>query len=438
MIKYVCGDFMTFKIITLGCKVNTYESEIMQEKLIDSGYYLTDEKADVVIVNTCSVTNMADSKSRKLIRSAKRENERCILVVCGCMAQNHQDDLKDLGIDILIGNKDKSKIVELIDNFKKTKNPYVKFYNNKNLEFEDMRVKRFRTHTRAFLKIQDGCNNYCSYCIIPYMRGNLRSKDINKAYEEVVELVDNGHKEIVLTGIHTGSYGIGLGYDLVDLIRKISKIEGLERIRISSIEITELNDKFMAELKNNAKICNHLHIPLQSGSARILKLMNRKYDKEYFKNIITNIRSIRSDISITTDVIVGFPSETEEDFEECVEFCKEIKFSKIHVFPYSRREGTKACEISGHLDNETKKRRARELIKVSNELEKMYYEKFIGKIVKVLIEENINGEAIGHTSNYLKVYINKELKCNENYDIMILELEKDGLKGMVIDDKGCK
>ena len=289
MIKYVCGDFMTFKIITLGCKVNTYESEIMQEKLIDSGYYLTDEKADVVIVNTCSVTNMADSKSRKLIRSAKRENEGCILVVCGCMAQNHQNDLKDLGIDILIGNKDKSKIVELIDNFKKTKNPYVKFYNNKNLEFEDMRVKRFRTHTRAFLKIQDGCNNYCSYCIIPYMRGNLRSKDINKAYEEVVELVDNGHKEIVLTGIHTGSYGIGLGYDLVDLIQKISKIEGLERIRISSIEITELNDKFMAELKNNAKIwgarlsgVNNYKLVKVRVSKKLLKISLKNNSAYYF------------------------------------------------------------------------------------------------------------------------------------------------------------
>ncbi len=422
---------MTFKIITLGCKVNTYESEIMQEKLLAAGFQETKDKSDIVIVNTCSVTNMADAKSRKLIRSARRENPDCILVACGCMCQNHQEELNDLGIDVLIGTKDKSKVVELIEDYRNNNQKYSYFDNGKIREFEDMQVCKFTTHTRAFLKIQDGCNNYCSYCIIPYLRGNLRSKDINVAYNEVLDLVRNGHKEIVLTGIHTGSYGIGTDYDLVDLIKKISTISGLERIRISSIEITELNDKFMEELKVNSKICNHLHIPLQAGSDRILKLMNRKYDKAYFKEIVNKIRAIRPDISLSTDVIVGFPSETEEEFLEGCDFCREINFSKIHVFPYSRREGTKACEIPNHLDNEIKKERARRLIKVSEELESKYNARFIGQVVNVLIEEVTKDFSVGHTSNYLRVYIMDQLNNNEDYEVQIEGEFNGGLSGIV-------
>ena len=301
---------MTFKIITLGCKVNTYESEFMLENLLHSGYIYNEEKPDIIIINTCSVTNMADKKSRKMVRRARRENKNAILVVAGCSAQNDSDEYENMGIDILIGNREKSKIVELINNYKKTHKPYSFFTKNRDLDFENMEVEKFTTHTRAFIKVQDGCNNFCSYCIIPYVRGNIRSKKFADVIKEAEVLVANGHKEIVLTGIHTGSYS-DENKDLSDVISSIAKIPGLERIRISSIEITELNDKFLDLLKVEPKIANHLHIPLQSGSDTILKRMNRKYDTAYFKNKIEQIRNIRPDISITTDCIVGHPYETE-------------------------------------------------------------------------------------------------------------------------------
>ena len=410
---------MTFKIITLGCKVNTYESEIMKELLQNSGYEEVNDNPEVVIINTCSVTNMADSKSKKMVRRYKRENPNTILVVCGCSSQNNKDIYKEMDIDILLGNKDKSKIVNLINNFKNNHEKYTKFYDDRNLEFEDMTINEFKSHTRAFVKIQDGCNNFCSYCIIPYVRGNIRSKDFDKSIDEIKILVNNGHKEVVLTGIHTGSYGTGQNYDLTDLIHEMSKIKNLERIRISSIEITELNDKFLDELKNNKKICDHLHIPLQAGSNEILKKMNRKYDLDYYFDKINTIRNIRPEISITTDVIVGHPYETDELFETTVDTCKKIRFAKIHVFPYSKRDGTPSSRMDHQVDEDTKKERSRKLIQVSNELEKEYNQSFIGKEKKLLVEEYVDGYSIGHTSNFLKLKIDKELKINENYNIII-------------------
>ena len=404
---------MKFKIITLGCKVNTYESEMMQEKLLNNGFIETyDDDANVVIINTCSVTNMADAKSRKLIRYAKRENDKAIIAVCGCSAENHKEELLSIGIDILIGNKDKSNIVELINNYVNNNQQYIKFYDNKHLEFENMEVDKFKDQTRAYMKIQDGCNNYCAYCIIPYVRGNIRSKDINLAFNEAKELVKNMHYEIVLTGIHTGSYGRGCGYDLVDLMNKMVTINDLKRIRLSSIEITELDDKFFEFLKNNNKLCNHLHVPLQAGSDKILKLMGRHYDLDYYLKTINKIRSIRPDINISTDVIVGFPGETEEDFQECIEFCKQIGFAKIHVFPYSKRDGTRAASMPEQIDMGIKKERARRLIEVSNELEKKYNEKFLNKEVEVLVEAKEGKLTVGHTSNYLKVIIDGDYPKN--------------------------
>ncbi len=424
---------MKFKIITLGCKVNIYESEMMKEKLLTNNFIETlDNDADILIINTCSVTNMADAKSRKLIRYHKRENKNAILIVCGCSAQNHKEKLLDLDIDILIGNNEKSKIVDLINNYLKDKEKYVKFYEDRNLEFENMEVDKFSSHTRAFMKIQDGCNNFCAFCIIPYMRGNIRSKDINQAFEEAKKLVENNHKEIVLTGIHTGSYGAGTNYDLVDLLEKLVTIKGLERIRLSSIEITELNDKFLNFLKNNQKLCDHLHIPLQSGSEKILKLMNRKYDKKYFLDKINKIRSIRPSINISTDVIVGFPQESEEDFLECVEFCKKINFAKIHVFPYSKRDGTRAALMEGHLENGIKKQRSRDLIKVSDELEYNYNKSFLNKELEVLIEEIIDNKSIGHTSNYIKVEIDEIIEKNTIVKVKITKIEKDKVFGKLV------
>ena len=313
---------MKFSIITFGCKVNSYESEFMKEQLLKNNYnYVDDYKdADIVIVNTCSVTNTADNKSKKMIRGVRRDNHNCILMVCGCTAENKREELNNLDIDILIGNKDKSHVVELIENFIKTREKYVKFYSERRLDFEDMCIKEFNL-TRAFVKIQDGCNNYCAYCIIPYVRGSIRSKKMEDVLEEVNELVAIGHKEIVLTGINTGAYGKEIGkYDLIDLIQELSKIEGLERIRVSSIEMTEINDKFINELKNNPKLCGHLHVSLQSGSEKVLKLMNRKYNKDEYYNYVLKIREARPNINLTTDVIVGFPGETEEDFLESVEY----------------------------------------------------------------------------------------------------------------------
>lgn len=410
---------MTFKIITLGCKVNAYESEIMKELLIGAGYKETIDNPEIIIINTCSVTNIADSKSRKMVRRYKRENPNTILVVCGCSTQNNREEYEKMDIDILIGNKDKSKIVTLINNYKNNHEKYFKFYDDRDLDFEDMNINKFSSHTRAFVKIQDGCNNFCSYCIIPYVRGNIRSKDFDKTLEEIRMLVLNGHKEIVLTGIHTGSYGYGLNYDLSDLLHEMAKIEGLERIRISSIEVTELNDKFLDELKSNKKICNHMHIPLQAGSDEILKKMNRKYDLNYFFNKINEIRNIRPDISITTDVIVGHPYETNELFEKTIDTCKKLKFSKIHVFPYSKRNGTASSRMPNQVDEHEKKIRSHKLIEVSNELELAYNEKFIGKNLDVLIEETDNDKAIGHTSNYLKIEMPGNYQKNKIYNVKI-------------------
>lgn len=410
---------MKFRIYTLGCKVNMYESVMMKEKLVASGYQETTDPAEIIIINTCSVTDMADAKSRKTIRQAKRENPEAITVVCGCSAENHQQDLLPLGIDILIGNKDKSNIVSLITEFLTTHHQYIKFYDRRTLPFEDMAVNSFTNQTRAYIKIQDGCNNYCTYCIIPYMRGNIRSKDINVALEECLTLVNHGHQEIVLTGIHTGSYGRGTDYDLVDLIQKMSLIPELKRIRISSIEITELNDKFLQELAINPKICNHLHIPLQSGAEAILKKMNRKYDKTYFLNKINTIRNIRPNISITTDCIVGFPGETDADFQESLEFCQSIKFSKIHVFPYSKREGTPAANMTNQVDPNIKKKRTHTLLKLSDELELAYNKTFINQNVEVLIEESYPDHSIGHTSNYLHVIIPQSYPRNTLVSVVI-------------------
>lgn len=413
---------MKFTILTFGCKVNSYESEYMKEQLLRNHYVYNDDykSSDIVIVNTCSVTNTADNKCKKMIRNVRRDNSDCILMVCGCTAENHRDELNDLDIDILIGNKEKSLIVSLIEDYVNSKEKYIKFYDSRRLPFEEMSVSEFNDLTRAYVKIQDGCNNYCSYCIIPYVRGSIRSKNFDEAVNEVISLVNKGHKEIVFTGINTGAYGKETGkYDLTDLIREVSKIDGLERIRISSIEITEIDDKFINEMSNNNKLCAHLHVSLQSGSERILKIMNRKYTKEEYLDKINKLRVARPEINLTTDVIVGFPTETEEEFRECVSFCKEVGFSKIHVFPYSKREGTKAAMMSGHISNEIKKNRARKLIEIDEDLQLSYNKKFVGKKVSVLIEEIVNGKSIGHTQNFLKVIVDDILENNVCYDVLI-------------------
>ena len=402
---------MRFNIYTLGCKVNTYESNVISDLLKNKGYIevSTDEEADISIINTCTVTNTADNKSFKTIRHAIKANDDAIIVVVGCMSQNKKEEvLKIDGVDIVLGNIGKSKIVEYIDEYIKTKKQKLDIYDMMNTTFEPMILNNFNK-TRAFVKIQDGCNNYCSYCIIPYVRGNVRSKNSESVIKEVQELVSNGHKEIVLTGIHTGHYGSDLNnYNFSNLLVDLCKINGLERLRISSIEITELTDEFLNVLKNNKIIVDHMHIPLQSGSDAVLKRMNRKYDKKYFIEKINKIREIRPDMSITTDVITGFPGETDEEFNETIETIKNIEFTKLHVFPYSRRKGTAADVMENQIDEKTKKERVKILIELSKKLELKYMEKFIDKEVIFIPEIKKEEFLIGHTGNYLNVKIKYE------------------------------
>lgn len=389
---------MKYKIFTLGCKVNEYESEVMESILNESGYYKS-ENPDIVIINTCTVTNNADSKSRKIIRSSRRNYPKAILIVCGCMIQNK----KGVGIDadIIIGNEGKSKILDYINKYKNEKLLDVKDISNSS--FEDMTLSDFN-RVRAYIKIQDGCDNYCAFCIIPYVRGHVRCKGKKEVIKEAKDLIKNGHKEIVLTGIHTGNYHDG-NYSFSDLLADLVKIDGLDRLRISSVEITELNSKVLNVFKNSKVLVDHMHVPLQSGSDDILKLMNRKYDKKYFINKINEIRSIRPNMSITTDVIVGFPNETDENFKETINTIKKIKFTKLHVFPYSDRDGTVASKMENKVDGNIKKKRTKTLLELSEKLEIDYMKKNIGKQLEFIPEVYKDGYLIGHTGNFILVKI---------------------------------
>ena len=421
---------MKVRSICLGCKVNTYESEYIISKFLEREYEISDIDPDIIVINTCSVTNQADAKGRKIINRCRRENPNSIIVIMGCMVEsikkNNPEEKEFFGANIVIGNKDKSKVVDLVEEYldKKEANDIykqgqmIKLYPDFDREFEDMTIETMEGRTRAFVKIQDGCQNFCSYCIIPYTRGKCRSKDFDKVINECITLVKNGYKEIVLTGIHTGHYGEDTGITFSSLLCRVAKIPGLERIRISSIEITELGDDFLEVLKNNPNIVDHIHIPLQAGSDHILELMNRKYRREFFKNKINEIRSIRPNISITTDIIVGFPGETEEDFIDTINFSKEIGFTKIHVFPYSRRKGTVADTMPNQIDERVKKERVERLLQVSDELENAYFDSYIGKEVEVLIE-TVDDYSIGHTGNYLKVKIMETLSKNTMYNVII-------------------
>lgn len=425
---------MKVAIYTLGCKVNLYESEVIMNSFKKSGYEIVDfeDNADIVIINTCTVTNTSDKKSRNIIRQAVKKHENAVIVVMGCYSQVRSADIKEIdGVDIIIGNTKKSKVVSLVEEYLKNKKSITEIDDIMHTDFEAMELDTFETRTRAFVKIQDGCNNFCSYCIIPYSRGNIRSKEKDDVVSEIKCLVKNGYKEVVLTGIHTGHYGKDkYDYDFSDLLSELCKIDNLKRIRISSIEITELDSKFIDVLKNNKVIVNHMHIPLQSGCDKTLKEMNRKYDTKYYLDKINLIRSIRPNISITTDLIVGFPNETEEDFNNTLSFLRKVKFSKIHVFPYSRRKGTKADLMDNQIDEQTKHKRVKEVLKLSEELEIEYMNKFINTEVLVLIEKFENGIISGHTENYIPVKANGvESDINELLMIHIDKMEYPYLIG---------
>lgn len=427
---------MKVSFYTLGCKVNLYETETIINKFKKKGYEIVDfnDKADIVVINTCTVTNTSDKKSRNIIRQAVKNNDGAVIVVMGCYSQVRSEDIKEIdGVNIIIGNTNKSKVVELVEDYIKNRENKTLVENIMHTDFEPMVLDSFETKTRAFVKIQDGCNNYCSYCIIPYTRGNIRSKPKEEVVEEIKCLVNNGYKEVVLTGIHTGHYGKErYDYDFSDLLNELCGIDGLLRLRISSIEITELDDKFLETLKNNKQIVDHIHIPLQSGCDKTLKDMNRKYDTAYFINKINEIRKIRPDISITTDLIVGFPNESEDDFNDTYEFIKKVNFSKIHVFPYSRRKGTKADLMENQIPEQVKKERVRKILELSKELELDYMNKHLNKELEILVEKYEDGIIFGHTSNYIGIKakgkeedINKIIKVKPNkveYPIMKEEM----------------
>ena len=423
---------MKVNIYTLGCKVNFYESNLMKEKLIDAGYTYTDmNDSDIVIINTCSVTNTADNKSLKAARHAAGLGKNVIVV--GCSSQNKEEAYEKIdGVNVILGNKGKSDIVSYIQKYFDKNERIIGVSDIQKVSFEEMKVNNF-DKTRAFVKIQDGCNNYCSYCIIPYLRGDVRSKKSDDVINEVKSLIESGHKEIVLTGIHTGHYGSDINESFAGLLKKLVKIDGLLRLRISSVEITELNDEFLDVLKNSQVLVDHIHIPLQSGSNTVLKRMNRKYDKDYFINKIDTIRSIRPDISITTDLIVGFPGETEDEFNETIDTINKIKFSKIHVFPYSRRKGTPADLMDNQIDENVKKERVSKIINLSKELEQDYFSKFIGKELIFIPEVYKNGYLIGHTGNYILVRaLGDEKLLKQDINVKLEKLEYPYVLGCII------
>ena len=416
---------MKVGICSLGCKVNIYESEVVTDLLKKGGYEIVpfEDKADIYIINTCSVTNESDKKSRKMINRAKKNNSEAIIVVMGCYSQVSSDDIE---ADIILGNKDKSKIVEILNDFIRDRESKKIIYDLSSVEFEKMDISHFDNHTRAFVKIQDGCNAFCSYCIIPYTRGRVRSKNKEDVIEEVSRLVKDGYKEIVLTGIHTGRYGIDINSSLYELLCELVKIPNIYRIRLSSIEINEVTPEIIDLYKNNKIMARHLHVPLQSGSNKILKLMNRRYNKEEFMKMIDKLREIE-DISLTTDLIVGFPNETDDDFEETMDTLKKIHFTKIHTFPYSRRRGTVADKMDGHISGDIKKKRVHEVIELSNEYENEYYKSKISKVYDGVVERHNNGLVVVHTSNFIPVIIDDNDNI-ENNSIVNVKIERvDGL-----------
>ena len=426
---------MKVGIYTLGCKVNMYESEYVIDKLKQNGYTIGDfeDICDIYIINTCTVTNSADSKSKKIIRSAIKRNKDACIVVMGCFIEANKDYQED-GVDIYLGTKDKSKIVSLLDEYFSKKTAIRDITNEEKKEFEDMFITTFEGRTRAFVKIftSTSSSNIRNDAVTAEVSTTILY--FNKVIKEVKTLTENGYQEIVLTGIHTGNYGVDLKTNFANLLKELVKIEKLKRLRISSIEVTELNDAVLEVIKSNKVIVDHLHIPLQAGSDEILKAMNRKYNLDYYKNKIKQIRSIRPDISISTDIIVGFPGEDEKLFEQTLKTAQSIAFSKIHVFPYSIRKNTKAASMPNQVDGKIKKERAKRLIELSKELEIEYMNKFVGKTVEVLTENNKDDITYGHTGNFLHVKINKVLPNDLLKMVKITSVSYPYVIGELIDE----
>lgn len=425
---------------TLGCKVNQYDTEAMIEIFEANSYKIvnSNEIADVYVINTCTVTSLSDRKSRQFIRRCKKLNKDSVIAVVGCYAQTSPDEVMSIeGVNLVIGTNERKRIVELVEGINcDAKINYVDNIMSIN-EFEELTIDKISSKTRAFLKIQEGCNQFCAYCIIPYARGPIRSRELDNIIEEVKRLSYNGFKEIVLTGIHIASYGKDLkDTNLIDVIKEVHKVEGVERIRLSSIEPTLLTEDFVMEISRLPKFCHHLHISLQSGSNSTLKRMNRKYSTEDYKSIIKRLRSYIPRIAITTDIIVGFPGETEEEFMETYNFIKEISFSQIHVFKFSPRKGTPAADFKNQVPSKTKNTRSDKIINLGNELMKEYRTGFIGQSLDVLFEETYDNDKkmiAGLTDNYIRVVVFGEKKNLGNIlKVKLFKMDKDIVFGEIL------
>ncbi len=396
----------------------------MAQKFLEAGYHLCkiDEKPDIVIVNTCTVTNIADRKSRQLLRKVKEENENAIVVAVGCYVQVAYEKVKSIKeIDISLGNVEKKDIVTIVENYKKNKESIASIADiNQEKEYLELGSVTFSEKTRATIKIQDGCNNFCTYCLIPYARGRIRSRKKENIIEEVTEIAQKGIKEIVITGIHIASYGKDLEEDvqLIALLEDLNQIQGIQRIRLGSLEPTIVTEDFAKRLSKLEKICNQFHLSLQSGCDETLKRMNRKYSCSEFKKVVQILRKYFEDVNLTTDIIVGFPGETEEEFKQTYQFLKEIKFYKMHVFKYSPREGTPAAKMPKQVDGNVKEKRSQKLIALSNQNQDTYNKKYLNKPVEVLIEEKKENIWSGYTKNYIKVCVASNLNL-ENQIISV-------------------
>lgn len=426
---------------TLGCKVNLYDTEAMIELFEKEGYQIVDfdNIADIYVINTCTVTNLGDKKSRQMIRRAKTLNPDSIIVATGCYSQVAPDEVAKIeGINIVIGTKNRLEIVETV---KKYEQQHKKDILNtvsdimKERSFEPLSISDLKDRTRAYLKIQEGCNRFCTYCIIPYARGPVRSRQPEDVISEVKKLAQNGFKEIVLTGIHILSYGVDLkNTNFIDIIKKVHNVDGIERIRFSSIEPLVITDEFIQEIKKLPKVCNHYHLSLQSGSNNTLSRMKRQYTKEQYKNALKKLREAFDDVAITTDVIVGFPGETEEDFIESYNFVKEMKISKVHAFPYSPKKGTKAASFENQISNDVKNKRNKQMIELSNSLNIQFLQSMLNKTVPVLFEKKReDGLFEGHTTNYITVCVktDKDLK-NKILNVKLIEvLKEENMLGVI-------
>lgn len=418
--------------ITLGCKVNQYETNAMAQKFKEKGYKVIEgeAKADIYVINTCTVTNMSDRKSRQMLRRMKDINKNAIIVACGCYVQVSKEEVEQMEeIDLVLGNNEKKNIVEYVEKYieenKKEENMEDVMQQREFVDFGDV---TYTEKTRAVIKVQDGCDIFCSYCIIPYARGRVRSRKPQSVISEIEKIAKQGIQEVVVTGIHVASYGKDFNndYKLINLLEEINKIEGIKRIRLGSIEPLLITEEFVERLKKLEKICHHFHLSLQSGCDETLKRMNRRYTIEEFKEIVNRLRKNYEDVILTTDIIVGFPGETEEEFNKTYEFLKDIKFYKMHVFKYSPRKGTKAAKMPKQIDGKQKEMRSKKLIELSDFNEKTYNEAYINKEVEVLFEEEKEGMYKGHTENYILVYYKSEENLeNKMKKVICKEVEKN-------------